>query len=281
LAILEGLTFGGVETRLLTVPPLVVNGKVYIIPPAATSIWSPYVNYFAIAVNGTWIYIQPYEGTIVYCNDTEIQALWNGTNWVDYPSGGITTINTLTDLVQTFTTTTNGTDFGITSAAGNHAFNLPLASATSTGKLSSTDWQDFDAKQDALSGTGIVASTAGTISYITDNSTNWNTAYDNRIASFTTTGSGAATFVANVLNIPVNGFAPTGTNLQYIAGDGSLATFPAIPTTENIQDIIASTLVEGTDIDLFYNDSAGTLTISATNSGDDGTSGLYEWNNFT
>lgn len=32
-------------------------------------------------------------------------------------------------------------------------------------------------KQAALSGTGIVLSTAGTISYLTDNSTNWNTAY--------------------------------------------------------------------------------------------------------
>ena len=31
--------------------------------------------------------------------------------------------------------------------------------------------------QDALSGTGIVKSTAGTISYLTDNSTNWNTAF--------------------------------------------------------------------------------------------------------
>jgi hypothetical protein len=35
----------------------------------------------------------------------------------------------------------------------------------------------LSSKQDVLSGTGIVSSTAGTISYITDNSANWNTAY--------------------------------------------------------------------------------------------------------
>lgn len=35
----------------------------------------------------------------------------------------------------------------------------------------------WNSKQNALSGTGIVKSTAGTITYVTDNSTNWNTAY--------------------------------------------------------------------------------------------------------
>jgi len=37
--------------------------------------------------------------------------------------------------------------------------------------------------QAVLSGTGIVKSTSGTISYLTDNSTNWNSAYDNMIVS--------------------------------------------------------------------------------------------------
>ena len=37
---------------------------------------------------------------------------------------------------------------------------------------------------------------------------NWNTAYTNRITSLTTTGSGAATLVANVLNIPTPASSP-------------------------------------------------------------------------
>jgi len=43
--------------------------------------------------------------------------------------------------------------------------------------------------QAVLSGTGIVKSTSGTISYLTDNSTNWNSAYDNMIVSAAVSGS--------------------------------------------------------------------------------------------
>ncbi len=57
--------------------------------------------------------------------------------------------------------------------------------------------------QAALTGTGLVNLTAGTVSYVANNSTNWDTAYSQRISTFTTTGnSGAATFSGNVLNIP-------------------------------------------------------------------------------
>lgn len=44
-------------------------------------------------------------------------------------------INTLTDAVQTFATGTTGTDFAIVSAAGVHTFNLPNASATARGVI--------------------------------------------------------------------------------------------------------------------------------------------------
>jgi hypothetical protein len=48
-------------------------------------------------------------------------------------SGGITTLNTLTDATQTFATGTTGTDFAVSSASGVHTFNLPSASATARG----------------------------------------------------------------------------------------------------------------------------------------------------
>lgn len=78
--------------------------------------------------------------------------------------------------------------------------------------------------QSALSGTGIVKSTSGTISYLTDNSANWDTAYTNRITSLTTTGSsGSATLVSNTLNIPTYtltglGGQPLATNLTSLSG---------------------------------------------------------------
>ena len=61
-------------------------------------------------------------------------------------STGITAINGLTAQVQFFGTGTSGTDFNISSATATHTFNLPVASATNTGKLSSTDWSTFNNK---------------------------------------------------------------------------------------------------------------------------------------
>ena len=61
-------------------------------------------------------------------------------------------------------------------------------------------------------GAGIPVSTGSAWgTSITDNSANWNTAYSQRIATFTTTGnSGAATFSSNTLNIPTYTLAGLG-----------------------------------------------------------------------
>jgi len=61
-------------------------------------------------------------------------------------STGITAINGLTAQVQFLATGTSGTDFNISSSTATHTFNLPVASATNTGKLSSTDWSTFNNK---------------------------------------------------------------------------------------------------------------------------------------
>ncbi len=141
----------------------------------------------------------------------------------------------------------------------------------------------WNAKQAALSGTGIVKSTAGTISYLTDNSANWDTAYTNRITSLTTTGSsGAATLISNTLNIPnytLSGLGggtwgtlnyPTwvsGTPFVKMTAAGTFALDTNTYLTGN-QSITLSGAVTGTGTTAITTTIAtpGTLTVSSTNS---------------
>ena len=113
----------------------------------------------------------------------------------------------------------------------------------------------WNAKQAALSGSGIVKSTGGTISYLTDNSTDWNTAYTNRITSLTTTGSGAATLTSNVLNIPI----PSTTTLNpqvvgFSVANGTTITGPGStsPRISTQITIPAGTLATNSIIEMLW-----------------------------
>jgi hypothetical protein len=143
------------------------------------------------------------------------------------------------------------------------AFGIPKATTLVDGYLSAIDWTTFNNKQNYLGGTGLVKSTAGTITYITDNSGNWNTAYDRSIISAAVTGTTTKTLTLNeqdggtitaswtdldtgltsvgvsmpsafsVANSPLtsNGtiaVTGAGTTLQYIDGTGALRTFPGL-----------------------------------------------------
>jgi hypothetical protein len=65
---------------------------------------------------------------------------------------GITAINSLTGAAQTMVTGSAGTDFAISSAGTAHTFNIPTASATNRGLLSSANWSTFNGKQDTITG---------------------------------------------------------------------------------------------------------------------------------
>jgi hypothetical protein len=66
---------------------------------------------------------------------------------------GLNALNGLTAQVQNFATGTSGTDFGISSASSTHTFNLPTASASNRGALSSGDWTTFNGKFNTPTGT--------------------------------------------------------------------------------------------------------------------------------
>jgi hypothetical protein len=64
-------------------------------------------------------------------------------------STGINGINGLTAQLQYFQTGTSGTDFDISSTGDTHTFNLPNASASNRGALTSSDWTTFNNKLNA------------------------------------------------------------------------------------------------------------------------------------
>ena len=76
-------------------------------------------------------------------------------------STGINALNGLTAQVQNLAVGTSGTDFAISSATDTHTFNLPTASATNRGALSSADWTTFNGKVTSVSGTTPIASSGG------------------------------------------------------------------------------------------------------------------------
>lgn len=143
-------------------------------------------------------------------------------------STGLNSLNGLSDQVQYFAVGTSGTDFAISSSLDTHTFNLPTASATNRGALSSADWTTFNSKEPALTkgnlteatsavltitgGTGAVIGTGTTIQVAQSgvstsgflSSTDWNTFNGKQNAiTLTTTGStGAATLIGATLNIP-------------------------------------------------------------------------------
>jgi hypothetical protein len=88
-------------------------------------------------------------------------------------STGLTALNGLTAQVQNFATGTNGTDFNIESASTTHVFNLPTASGTNRGALSSTDWTTFNGKVGGTGANGQVAFWNGTSSQTGDNGLFW------------------------------------------------------------------------------------------------------------
>jgi hypothetical protein len=113
---------------------------------------------------------------------------------------GMTALNGLTDAVQTISTGTTGTDFNVASSGTTHQFNIPTASATNRGALSTTDWTTFNGKQAGLvSGTNIKTVNGSSLLGSGDISLP-----SNKIAVGTNvTGTTAYTISANAL-IPAN-----------------------------------------------------------------------------
>ena len=137
-------------------------------------------------------------------------------------STGLTALNGLTAQVQNFATGTSGTDFAISSASSTHTFNLPTASATNRGALSSADWTAFNAKEDSANKQNSLAVDGTGIKFPTVDAVNNLSLIDRgkRVVSFLTD------FIGNVLNLD---------GLAVVVNGGSITatTFSGVPQRTN------------------------------------------------
>ena len=122
---------------------------------------------------------------------TQSGAASNGylssTDWNTFNNKQATiTTGNLTEATSSVLTITGGTGSVLGSGT---TIQVTQASGSQDGFLDSADWTTFNGKQNALSGTGIVKSTGGTITYLTDSTSNWDSAYNNSITGAAVTGT--------------------------------------------------------------------------------------------
>ena len=165
---------------------------------------------------------------------------------------GITSINSDTTAAQLLVVGTAGTDFAILdNGTGTHTFNLPTASASNRGALSSADWTTFNNK-----GSGTVTSVSGTPNRISSTGgatpvIDIDAAYVGQ-TSITTLGTiGTGTWSATIISLAKGG---TGVAL-------SDPGFNAVQVWDDTTSAIRLAAISGLSYD------SGTNTLTASGSG--------------
>jgi len=170
--------------------------------------------------------------------------------------------------VAALTLGTSGTDLNSSVANGTTTpvitLNVPTASATNRGALSSADWSTFNNKQAALSGTGFVKISGTTISY--DNSTYYLASnpdgYTNNLGTVTSVGLSSSTSGVTIGSTPIT---TSGTiTLAIATASGSqqgLLSSTDWTTFNSKQDAITSPVTGSGDANYVtkWQDSTGTL----------------------
>jgi len=145
---------------------------------------------------------------------------------------------------------------------------ITQATNASNGYLTSTDWTTFNNKQAALSGTGLVKSTAGSITYITDNSSSWNSgsAIANSLNGVSPINFNSITGAISIsqANTSTNGYL-SYTDWNTFNGKQNALTNPVTGTgtTNYISKWTASGTIGNTSI---YEGTSGYISIGNTNS---------------
>ena len=112
---------------------------------------TPLANPFSANSYGQWTFFADTNHYVVQLSGAGISSPFSIQVYLPPDGAGITSLNGLTGTTQTFATGTTGTDFGIVSSGTTHTFNLPSASGTNRGLLTSADWTTFNSKQATIS----------------------------------------------------------------------------------------------------------------------------------
>ncbi len=199
-------------------------------------------------------------------------------------ASAITTLNLQTGAVQTLVTGTANNDFTITSGANVHTFDLPTASNTKRGALSTADWSTFNAKIGSLNGltniiqTLAVGSAGAAPAWISAGGVH---TLHLPVASATKSGilsSGDwSTFNAKLT-------LAAGTNLQYVRGDLTMQTLntTVVPEGANLYftDARARLAISAT-APVTYNNVTGAIGMPAATGAANGYLSSADWNTFT
>jgi hypothetical protein len=170
-------------------------------------------------------------------------------------STGITALNGLTAQVQYFGTGTSGTDFNISSATATHTFNLPVASATNTGKLSSTDWSTFNNKLSTSTAASTYVPYSGATANVDLGIYNMSAAYYKSTNGYVM-GQGSTVGLSGAFT--VIGATPTSLNIVISNTKTFLLTFPSTSRTYTYPDA-TGTLALTSDLSSYLPLTGGTL----------------------
>lgn len=92
---MEAVLRGGAKTYASTPPGSPVEGDVHLVLATGSGAWAGKDNYIAEWVNGAWVFYLPFLNDRVYLQSASSEYRYNGSAWVQYGGGTVTSVNSI------------------------------------------------------------------------------------------------------------------------------------------------------------------------------------------